>query len=307
LVDQIQAGTAGSFGFYSPNDEFSPRQVDTLKTIEVNWAFAQSHYVIVEETATLNEGDPDAYLSYVDSLEMGCIVDTVNGLEEALWAAPNSATMESASADPRVPYSLLCFNTRSGTLPATGVDGADASWTTLQTINPTTDSWFQNATATYDDTQPDNLDAGLLQAMDLIVMRTGFEMPDALRKYSTDDALQKHVIVTNEDGIRFYKARLRAVNDRMERLVDPSINGPQFGGVPLKYVSELDDLWTAGQPDYLFYNLNYLWPWFHATKFMAEKIADGGAKQPNTTVVYKFSWYNLICRSRRRQGRVYAS
>lgn len=309
LVDKIQGESNGSFSFYSPNDEFAPQQIDTLKTIEVNWAFAQSHYVLIKETAVLNAGDPIAYLDYVKSLEQSCVVDTIDGLEEALWDTPDSATMESSSADPRVSYSLLCYNTRDGLAPSStngGVTGAD--WTTLQNLAPSTESWYRNKFKSYNAATPDDPDSGLISSFDDIVLQTKFEMPDALRKYGQDDDLKKHCITTSRDGITFYKARLRALNDRMEMLRDPAINGPQFNGVPLIYVAELDNQgWTDNQPDYLFWNFNYLIPWFHTDMYLDEVITDGGSKQPNSTVIYKFTWYNLICRSRRRQGRVFAA
>jgi hypothetical protein len=309
LVDRIQGDTAGSFSFYSPNDEFSPTQADTLKSIEVNWAFAQSHYVLIKETAALNQGDSNAYLDYIKSLEQGCVVDTINGLEDALWATPVTATMESTAADPVIPYSLLCFNTQDGLAPSSTNGGATTSdWTTLQQLNPSTESWYRNKFKSYAVTTPDDPDSGLIAAMDDIVLQTRFDLPDAMNKYTESEDLQKMCITTSRDGIVFYKARLRALNDRMEQLRDPAITGPQFQGVPIIWVAALDDAgWTDNQPDYLFWNFNFICPFFHTDMYMDEKIVDGGAKQPNSTVVYKFSWYNLICRSRRRQGRVFGA
>lgn len=308
LVDKIQGTTSGNFSFYSPNDEFSPSQSDTLTDIEVNWAFAQGHYVLIDETATLNAGDPLAYLDYVKSLEQDCMVDIVNGLETALWKTPDNSVHEASAADPREPYSILCFITRDGLEPSSTNGGATNDFTTIETVDPSNDTWFKNANNTYSAASPDDPDSGLIAAFDDMVLQINFETPDPLSKYTESEEKQKFVIATSRDGVTFFKSRLRQVNDRMERLSDPSIMGPQFEGVPIKYVSELDSQgWTANQPDYLFVNMNYLYPWFHTDRYMSEKIADGGAKQPNSTVVFKFMWYNLICRSRRRQGRIYAA
>lgn len=309
LVDKIQGESPGTFSFYSPNDEFSPEQVDTLKPIEVNWAFAQSHYVLIKETASLNQGDPNAYLDYVKSLEQGCVVDTVNGMEEALWATPNFNTMETSSADPRVAYSILCFVTKDGEMPSSTNGGVaeTTDWTTLESLDVTSNNWFKNKFGTYSLTTPDDPDDGLINAFDDMILQVKFEVPDALRKWSEDEGLQKFVICTNRDGITYYKARLRQVNDRMEMLRDPAIPGVQYQGIPLKYVSQLDSVFTASQPEYLFLNMNFLCPWFHTSMYMDEVITNGGAKQPNSTVVYKFTWYNLLCRSRRRQGRLYGA
>jgi hypothetical protein len=311
LVDRIQGDVAGTFSFYNPNDEFAPTQQDTLKSISVDWAFAQSHYVLIKETASLNSGDPIAYLDYVMSLEQGCVVDTINGLEEALWAKPDSRTMESSSADPINPLSLLCFNTRDGLAPSStngGIATGSSDWTTLQGLSPSNEAWYRNKFKSYTAATPDNPDAGLISAMDDIVLQTKFELPDAMNKYGESESLQKHCITTSRDGIVFYKARLRALNDRMEQLRDPNINGVQYNGVPLVYVSELDGLgWTDNQPDYMFWDFNYIVPFFHSDTYMDETISTGGSRQPNSTVVFKFTWYNMINRSRRRQGRLFAA
>jgi hypothetical protein len=311
LVDKIQGETAGSFSFYSPNDEFSPRQVDTLTPIEVNWVFAQSHYVLIAETAVLNAGDPSAYLDYIKTLEQGCVVDTINGLEEALWATPNIETMEAVNADPREPYSILAFITRDGLAPSStngGVAAGTADWTTVESVNPSSKPWFRNKFVSYASGSPDNVDTGLIAAFDDIVLQTHFEIPDPMTRYGESEDLRKFAIVTSRDGQTFYKARMRAANDRLDQLNDPAVRGPQYEGVPIIYVSELDNQgWTDNQPDYLFLNLNFLMPFFHSTMYMDEKITDGGSKQPNSTVVWKFSWYNLIIRSRRRQGRIFAT
>jgi len=308
LVDKIQGSAAGTFSFYNPNDEFSPSQNDTLVPIEVNWAFGESHYVIIRETAALNSGDPNAYLDYVKSLEQACVVDTVNGMEEALWAGPNPDTMESSTATTREAYSIPCFVTRDGLEPSGSIDNATDPWSTIETVDPSNDTWFKNKFGTYTASDPTHAVTGLIPAFDDIVLQTQFETPDPLTKYSESESAQKNVIVTNRDGIVAYKKALRAVNDRMDSLQDPQIRGPQYEGVPLKYVAECDNLgWTDDKPDYLFLNLNYLKPFFHTGMYMDEVITDGGSKQPNSTVVYKFTWYNLLCRSRRRQGRIYSS
>lgn len=312
LVDRIQAVDAATFAFYNPNEEFSPRQIDTLRSVEVNWAFAKAEYVIIDETAELNAGDDDAYLDYIMSLEQQCVVDTANGMEAALWAKPDVSTMESPSGSAaQAAYSIPCFITRDGLAPSStngGVATGTSNWTTRQTLNIANNSWAQNQYETYTAATPDDPDAGLIHSFDRIVEQIKFDKPDGIRSWVGDDSLQNCMIATSLDGQAFYKARLRAINDRMERLSDPKISGPQYEGIPVKRVSELDDHgWTTGQPDYLFVNMEFIVPWFHPGHYMDEKIETGGAKQPNSTTVYKFTWFNLFLRSARRQGRVSAA
>lgn len=312
LVDRVQAVNAGTFGFYNPNEEFAPRQVDTLRSLEMNWAFAKSEYVLLDETSELNSGDDDAYLDYVMSLEQGCVVDTANGMEEALWTKPDYEKMESLGANQaQHAYSIPAFITRDGLAPSSsngGLATGSSAWTNIAGVNIGQNSWFQNKFATYHAANPDSADNGLISAFDEITLQIQFEKPEGVKNYSTDDDLQNYCIATSLDGTKFYKSRLRERNDRMERLNDPRINGPQYDGIPLKYVSELDTHgWTNGQPDFFFINQKKLRPWFHSRRYMHEKIETGGAKQPNSTVVYKFTWYNLFPLSRRNQGRVSAA
>ena len=312
LIDRVQALPAGSFGFYNPNQEFAPRQRQTLRALEVPWAFSYVHYVLTDETSELNEGDDEKLVDFVMEQERSCHVDAANGIETALWALPNVETMENVGQeDAREAYSIPAFITRDGLAPSStngGVAAGTADWTTVQQLNVAQNPWYQNQYSNYSAAAPDDPDDGLVGAFDDIVDDIQFEMPDGVKSYATDDNLQNHVIATSRDGKSFYKARLRQLNDRMDRLVDPKISGPQYEGIPIKRVSQLDEAgWTEGQPDYFFINMKYLVPWFHPKRFGQEKVETGGAKQPNATVVYKFYWYNLFRRSARRQGRVSAA
>jgi hypothetical protein len=311
LVEDVLANTSGNFSFYNPNQEFSPSATDTLKRIEVPWAFAQTHYVYTKETTKLNAGDPNAYVNLKKAYEMGAQTDNINGMETALWTKPNFDLMESASAETRHPYSIPAFITRDGLVPASGNGGiaTDSSpWTSLQTLSPTTFPWYRNKFKSYSAADPTNPDTGIVAMFDDLTLQVQFDMPTALKKYSEQESLQKQVIATNKDGVTLYKKSLRALNDRMNDLRDPAISGPQYLGIPIDYVALLDEAgWTANQPDYFLINFNYMKPIFHEEMYMDEVLKDGGAKQPNTNVVYYFTWYNFINTSRRRQGRGYAA
>jgi hypothetical protein len=311
LVDQIQGGTGNTYAPYDPGVEETPQASNNLVEVEVLWTFNRAYYVYDDEEVDLNDGDTSRYVKLKKSYELSCMVDMVNGMEEQLWAAPNYDTMEGGTT-PRDPYSLLAFNTRDGEVPAAGNGGIAAgssAWAAIETLSPTLNTWWKNKTATYTAATPDDPDAGLVKAFSSMVLKTKFEMPTALKTYQHPEAgnLRKHKILTSEDGMTFYEARLRGLNDRMRVINDPHISDIQYKGVPLEYVAQLDSQgWTTNQPDYLFYNFNCIRPIFHTTWFMKQKMTDGGSKQPNRHVVWKFIWWNLFCDSRRRQGRISA-
>ena len=313
LKDYVQGESLGNASWYNPVDRFNVSTRDTQFPITVPWAFCQGHYPIVKEAQSLNAGDDDAFVDYVMSLEQACLVDKVNLLEESCWGLPNRELMEDTNTqgEARQPYSFLSLITRDGLAPSAsngGLATGSSAWTTVQTINPSTYTWWQNQNETYTAGDPHNSESGILNAFDVMIEKVQFEAPGPLRRYAEDTTLQGQVIATNLDGIKTYKSTLRANNDRMDALNDPTIRGPQFQGVPVVYVSELDNAgWTADQPDYLFINLNWVFPFVHTDNYFSETITPGGVNHPNKTVVWKFTWTNRIMRSRRRQGRVYAA
>lgn len=312
LKDFVLGDETSTGGFYNPHEAFSVQVRDGLHPITVPWAYHQRHYATVDEETELNDGDPDAFVSTIMAQESGCVVGAANDWEEALWALPYKERMEddATAVTAQRPYSILSLVTRDGLAPSSsngGVAGG-SNWSTVQGIDPSANTWWQNQTKTYAASDPTAQSGGLIGAFDEMIELVDFESPDMLTQYVDSPDRQKKVIATSTNGITVYKECLRAVNDRMGALNDPSIRGPQYQGVPLKKVSQLDSLgWTAGNPDYLWLDFSVMHPFFHSGHFFKEKVVPGGTDHPNKSVVFKFTWYNLIMRSRRRQGRVYAA
>lgn len=313
LKDFVLGSETSSGGFYNPHEAFSIQNKDGLHPITVPWAYHHRVFATVDEEIDNNAGDKAAFVDMLMKQENGCVVDAANDWEEALWALPNKERMEDAATDQSAqkPYSILSLVTRDGLAPSSsngGLASGSSTWTTVQGINPSTYSFWRNATGTYSASDPTSLEDGIIPAFDDMLEEVKYESPDMLSKYVDDPSRQKRCIVTSKDGIVTYKKTLRGANDRMERLVDPSIQGPQFEGIPLKRVSELEGLgWTSGNPDYIWLDFEYVCPFFKTDKFFKEKIVPGGLEHPNKNGVYKFTQYNAIVRSRRRLGRIYAA
>lgn len=310
LYDFIQGETLNNAGLYNPNDRFSVSTQDTLTPISVYWAFLQSHYPIVKEAKALNAGDSTAFVNYVMSQEQACITDTMNKMENLLWDTPDRTVMEAEDQpEARSPYSIPAMVTRDGLAPSSTNGGViNGDWTTVETINPSTKTWWKNKVATYANATPFGIDTGIVSAFDEMFEKVQFEYPDPMKDYNETKSRQSQCIATSTEGRTMYKSALRSLNDRMSALVDPKVSGPQYEGVPIKRVSTLDDAgWTAAQPDYFFLNLSELHPFFHTDTFMDEQITAPSHDHPNKHVVWKFTYYNLICRSRRRQGRISAA
>lgn len=309
LVDFILGADSGNFEFYDPNDEFSPTTRDVTDQVTVPWAFAKTDWAVTDEEAKLNEGDSTRFFKFVTAKTAAALTAKVNGMEEALWATPNVATMENSSSTQNA-FSIPAFVTRDGLAPSSTNGGVANStdWTTVETLNPTNKTYWRNATATYTAADKPDLFEGIVAGFDALYDDTKFMAPDPLLPYQQDERRQQQVIATSSEGNQLFKQCLRSLSDSMADFRDPAVNGPQYAGVPVVRVAQLDNAgWTAGSPDYFFLNLAYLKPCFHESSIMREEVNRGGANHPNKTVVHYFTYYNLFCLSRRRQGRLSAA
>lgn len=311
LTDRVQFEDNGSFQFYTSGQEFSPTTKQTLKTVTFNWRFAKADYSWNDEEIDLNEGDYRVQFKELKlSYEQAAYTSMINGMEDALWAVPNSDTMEANAGE--AAYSIPAFFDELGSAHHW------PGFTTIGGLDPEAETRWRNQTQYYDPLQLDDEDEGLLTAFDRMWLKVKFESPETASRYFEDDNLNAMKIVTNLDGHVIYKARLRAGNDRFISPSDPAYNAPTYMGVPLKYIQTLDTAnldqnalvnsstsqpWQSGEPRYLFLNTMFLYPIFHSKRFMDKKgPMEGGVNQPFSHVVYFRSYYNLFCRSRQRLG-----
>lgn len=312
LVDFIQGDDLGTAGYYNPVQKFNVGNRDVLKQITVYWGFLQCHYPLLDEVVLLNANDANKLVDYALNQEKAALVSSLNVQERGLFAKPNVATMETAALDDdqvRAPYSLLCFMTRDGLAPSStngGVADGTADWTTVHGV-PTSNPWWRNQTATYNTTTPTSGTDGVVPMFDELVEDTEFELPDPIRTLGESPTRSAQAILTTRYGIPLYKQCLRAINDQMERVSDPAIKGPQYEGIVLKSISELENLgWTATRPDYLWVDLSVVKPFVNPLFNGSEVVAARTPEHINRTVVFKRWAHNRICRSRRRLGRGYA-
>src|SRR5690606_13229558 len=110
----------------------------------------------------------------------------------------------------------------------------------IGTIDPAIETRWRNQIVSYDQLQLDDEDVGLLQAFDDMMERIKFVPPETSSQYFENDDLNAMKIVTNRNGIKIYKARLRAGNESFRMQQDPSYTMPVFDGIPIKHIDELN-------------------------------------------------------------------
>lgn len=305
IVDRVMLTDSGTARFVHPNDDLDIQNVDNLVSIEVDWRFIVDQYAYTEQEVTLNSGDPQTYYkNLLKSKRQACTTSLFNKMERSLWDQPTNSGMEASSG--KVPYSIPAFITKDGLAPT--------GFTTIETLNPSTNPGWRNQVETYDPNNLTDRQTGLERALDRMWFKVQFIGPaGGPQEYFESDKLQKMVIATNLDGVSVLQSLTRDRNDRMVPATNIGwVAGKvTYAGLPIEYVSVLNDAlvddgaaMTEGQPWFYFINLNYLYPIFHTEKYMTEMDPMRHPRQPFSMVVWKSSYYNLFMGSRRRQGLV---
>ncbi len=298
ITDKVQFKAGSQFGFYQPNEQFSPVIEDLLTPIECNWRFAKDAYAWTDHEIELNRasGSDDQFTQYVNlkkSKQQGAKISTYEGMENALWATANNASMEVATGTR--PYSIPAFVTEDGLAPS--------GFTTVMGVNPATEANWRNQVSTY---TPATIDTTLPTAFEDMWLKLRFKSPKAGDAAFKETNWKKFTITTDRQGQKTYIRLTREANDfpTPRNDIGWAVNNPKFGGIDVEYIEALDDkAYTTGQPRYFWLNFQYLLPIMHSRRYMFETDPiNGGHRQPWSWVVYTDTWYNLFCRSRKRQG-----
>ena len=303
IADRVQLNDVGTAQFYHPNEDLDIQNVDSLVTIEIDWRYIADHYSYTEQEVTLNSGDPQTYYkNLLKSKRQACQTSLYNKIEDQLWAAPSNSDME--AADGKQPYSLAAFVTIDGLAPS--------GFTTIAAVNPTNETGYRNQIEDYDSADPTHTTNGLVRKMDRMWHKVRFISPaGGMQEYFESDRLQKLVIATNLDGITLIQTLTRDANDRLTPANNLGWTAGKvtYAGIPIEYISSLDTAlvnsgaaMTSGQPWFYYLNLGYLYPIFHTEKYMTEKDPMQHPRQPFSYVVWKTTYYNIFCMSRKRQG-----
>jgi hypothetical protein len=296
ITDRIQLRAGSGFGFYDALDQFSPQIEDVLSKIQCPWRFAKDYWAWTDHEVLLNGGDRLVqWKNLRDSKRQASHISLYNGIEAAIWATPNTSTMESTTTTGGRPYSIRCFITEDGLAPS--------GFTTVMGVNPSTETKWRNQVSNY---VAAAMDATLVSGMEELWRKVKFESPETKDAYFRETKFKKFKIYTSLDGWKNAVRLLRSTNDRNYPTNDLgyATEDPVFGRIPIKWVEALDGVgYATGQPRYFFVNFEYLFPVFHSQRYMWETDPiNGGHTQPYAWVIYVDLWYNWFCRSRYRQG-----
>lgn len=317
IIDFIQLKATASFKRYLPTDGYTYTPSNTLTQIEVPWRFSSVDMSWTDHEVILNGTDILSTFQRVKAAkESAMMVDFYEGMEDDLWATPNVTEMEATpSSLGRQPLSLRCFVTDDGLAPSSTNGGVVGdNWTTIQTVNPTTETNWRNQVETYDGTSLATGDAdsgGIISAFDGMWMSLGWQSPETSQKYVEDISYSKLNILASKKAVQRLIAICRLQNDRLT----PGGGNLQhaggqitYGNIPVKYITELDVVDAtadaANKPKFRWFNFNHIKPIFHSQRYLYQVSVGKNPAQPHQSVEVRDTWRNLFCINRRAQGMV---
>ncbi len=322
----------GTFQTYLPGQTHDWKNPQRLKKLQIEWRYTLAHMAWVEQEILNNEiisyGTNDArFQQYVDirnEKEMLMWTSKWNGLEDLLWAQPDSSSME--STDGTEPYSIPAFiNEEANGLWGQFLGMSDSrTFTTVENLDPKDTSLslrWQPQQASYSPAKNTAADVGdplfLMSAFDDIFQDVMFEQPPTMKQYWEDPRYNKFMIVTTKAGRSQFMRLMRLQQDHfIAGPQDASYPDPQFNGIPVQRASTLEtaalynnagspvteDNATSSGARYYLVNSEYLYPVFHTQRYFYKHEVTKHHNVPDTWVCPVATWYNIICTSRQRQG-----
>ncbi len=332
IKDNILLGADSNAQNYKPNAEFNYRNPQVLSQWSVPWRFTKDEMVWTDQEIGLNTGEMSRgarhhkFKTLKYSKEQNLYTGLLEFLDDQFWAAPDTTEME--GTDGETPLSLPCFITETGiaadvstgTLPTNGPDGT--AWATVMGIDPAVKTGWQNQAIKYASIGAATGTAPhLFNAFSKTYYKTKFERLPR-RGDLSDPTSVPHFIGASLTGISNYEDALRINQDTFVATgrQDPAFAGPQFRGIEMVYMSDLDtaalyedstggdgNLATEALADitgarYYWVNGKYILKVIHSDRYFFKKRPFSPSKQPYTHICIVDVWHNNVCRSRKRQA-----
>lgn len=329
IRDIIIFDDTNSFQWINPGAQVTVSNPQISTPIEVGWRFALNNMGWTDQEVELNGALSDMnatarfmqYKKVKRTKESGMWTSQYNGLEAALWYDPNGTAtyneMEGTSGTTLRPYSIPVFINEY-------TNGLPTNWTTKMGVNPAVNTAWKPYVGRYrtnDLNDSQGTQTGLIDAFEDTTLSIMFEGITSGPGAEYFEALKKNrmVIACSKLGLKSYKQVLRANNDRTLSPQDPGYDAPTYNGIPLTYVTYLDDLaiYPSGSgnnvtensasatnpgPRYYFINGDYFLPIFHKRYYMKVDQPVKPVNQPDAWLQYVRTWTNNFCRSNRRHG-----
>lgn len=331
IQDSVMFDEDSTFQYYQPNQTFTWENPQVIDNWEIDWRFAIDHWSATDQEIELNAGPSLSrsarhhQFKRIKRIKQQRVWTSIlNGIEDQLFAVPETANMEAAGG--KQPYSIPAFinEDTNGLFYSGNAPTGKTAWTTVQGLNPTTFPKWVPQQKSYDSSAVNNA-GNIISKFDELFLDVQFVPPPTMAEYFEDAHLNAQFIACSKRGISVYRQLMRASQDTFVTTSrqDPAYARPMYSGIALEYVSNLDTqkLYYDGTsattayddeiptdtdgdagPRFYWINANYMHPVFHTSRYMYQHPVQVHPNQPSTRIVPIECWYNLVCRSRQRQG-----
>ncbi len=339
IRDIIYFDERSSYQHYQPNEIFAPENPQLATQFSVPWRFTKVDVSFYKQELGLNFGDLTGRAKHhmfkrLIRIKMQNMWTALsNGMERDLFVAPNNAQMEATGGI--LPYSLPCTIHTFGAV-STDTDPTATvppGFTTIQQINPTTQTKWRNPVEFYTGGDVDNWNG--FKAFRKMFLRLDFENLVWHPEMGNAD-MPDGMILCSKVGFQMVEGNVRRGNDTFrggKNFSDPAYPGINFDGVPYVYVQKLDtaEIWPGGGgttfagefdgslsesgaalanpdiegPRFIWIRPKYYYKVIHSDNFLVEEAVTPPF-QPFSRIIYYDCWHNNLCRSRQRGGGVVA-
>lgn len=296
-----------------------------MTTIEIRFRRTEDYMVWEDSEVALNEGEVitramrDVQFKNLQfAFEQRLWTSVFEYLDDVLFRVPvgsyGATAMEANNGLDQ--YSIFsCINGETNGLYS------GAGWTTFEGINPSTESLWRPQRRVYDDSQllTDTV-SSMIRAFDDMARDVHFVPPQMEAQYFEGWNPNRQVIFASRDGVNTYSQALRSLKDNFAvSRQDPAFMDPRYNGIKVKYISRMDTAtaWDGGTtneadasvtgPRFLWANGDYTMPIFHRDYYFKKDTPMRHINQPDTWVQRVEIWWNLMFKSRQRQGIIYPS
>ena len=337
IRDDIFLDVQSSYEHYHPNAPFTYSNPQLLTQWQVPWRFTKAEAVYTAQELGINQGQMNQtaralrFKKVLNGKMLNLFTDYCNGMEDDFWAQPDYSEMEAAGG--KTPQSLACFVHEfnvSGGVAGRPRDKDGATYTTVQNIDPSTETKWGNLVENYTsdaaNTTPTDIQEttlSLFRAMTKQYRKLKFSTLPKGQEYS-DPGTSPNFMCASNNGLALYEDGLRVNQDTFVFVgrQDPSFMGPTFRGMPIVYIDTLDAaaLYDDGSsglateaaannsgPRFYMLNGQYICKVWHSDRYFHREDPIRPSGQPFTRIQLLDCWHNNVCRSRRRHGLIVPS
>lgn len=305
--------------WHPEDDDFDLPNPQVLREHGIGWSrmatpLSWSDVEVEQQADTTSDG---MYRKLTDLLARKRQHSQGNQMEQMdvrMLLAPDYDTQAGVGA--RKPYSLPSIITENDN------GGVPLGWTgtELQGVD-TANPYWKNQISTYAHAEGATTATGqsLFEAFDDMMLKAEFKQYPQMAEATPSSYGPSTNLLCSRWGKRLFMSALRNSNDSLVSASrqDPAYLKPMYAGVPVEHVERLGtgeyyDDGSSGReaeaaadiagPRFYFWNAEFLCPIFHSSRYFKSIPTAVASRNPFRHSVWYDTWWNLFCRSKRRQG-----